>query len=153
MNKRNRDKYEAEQIQARIYGVLNELQNALEQVRKKVIELHTEKDALETVRIHDAMDREQRKKEHNIYGQLFVKMLDGKTITLDEIADTNTVEVVKFFIWEKTSIPIEKQRLIFAGKQLENGRTLREYGVISESTFHMVLRITGCWIKTRSALL
>lgn len=144
MNKRNRDKYEAEQIQARIDGVLNELQNALEQVRKKVIELHTEKDALETVRIHDAMDREQRKKEHKIYGQLFVKMLDGKTITLDEIADTNTVEVVKFFIWEKTSIPIEKQRLIFAGKQLENGRTLREYGVISESTFHMVLRITGC---------
>lgn len=144
MNKRNRDKYEAEQIQSRIDGVLNELQDALEQVRKKVIELHTEKDALETVRIHDSMDKEQRKKEHKIYENLFVKNLDGKTITLDEIADTNTVEVLKFFIWEKTSTPIEKQRLIFAGKQLEDGRTLREYGVGNESTFHLVLRMTGC---------
>lgn len=144
MNKRNRDKYEADKIQARIDGVLNELQDALEQVKKKVIELHTEKDALETVRIHDSMDREQRKKEHKIYEYLFVKNLDGKTITLDKIADTNTVEVLKFFIWEKTSIPIEKQRLIFSGKQLEDGRTLREYGVFNESTFHLVLRITGC---------
>lgn len=144
MNKRNRDKYEGDKIQARIDGVLNEIQDALEQVRKKVVELHTEKDALETVRIHDSMDREQRKKEHKIYKYLFVKNLDGKTITLDEIADTNTVEVVKFFIWEKTSIAIEKQRLIFAGKQLEDGRTLREYGVSNESTFHLVMRICGC---------
>lgn len=144
MNKRNRDKYEPEQIQARIDGVLNELQIALEQVRKKVIELHAEKEALETIRKYDAIDKEQRKKEHKIFGQLFVKLLDGKTITLFEIADSNTIEVFKFFIWERTSIPIEKQRLIFAGKQLEDGQTLRDYGISRESTFYMVLRLGGC---------
>lgn len=139
MSKRSRDKHEPEQIQARIDGLQNELQDCVEQVKKKVIELRTEKEALETIRKYDAMDKEQRKKYHRIYSRLFVKLLDGKTITLWEIADSNTIEVFKFFIWEKTSIPVEKQRLIFAGKQLQDDRTLRDCGIPRESTFHMVL--------------
>jgi len=74
--------------------------------------------------------------------QLMVKTLDGKTVTV-EAEEEDTIEDIKNKIMEKEGVPVDQQRLIFGGKQLESDKTLADYDVQEDSTFHMVLRLRG----------
>jgi ubiquitin len=74
--------------------------------------------------------------------KLLIKTLTGKTIEI-EVKLTDTVTSVKDKLADKEGAPPDQQRLIYAGKQLEDGKTLADYQITDNATVHLVLRQRG----------
>jgi len=85
---------------------------------------------------------ETLRKIENAGMQIFCRTLDKKTITLD-VRQSDTIEEIKHKIYNKEGIPADQQRLVYGGKQLEDGRTLKDYSIGNDQMIHLVERLFG----------
>ena len=120
-------------------GMLEHLLNAISS-RMKVLTTELQKRAAMLHAREAAEQLEQDKSQ--AHKQIFVKTLSGRTIEL-MVHDIMSVATIKLLIQEKEGCPPDAQRLVFAGKQLEDDKTLSDYRVTKESTLHLVLRLRG----------
>jgi large subunit ribosomal protein L40e len=82
--------------------------------------------------------------------QIFVKTLTGKMLTINACLETDAIAVIKARIQIVEGIPVDQQRLIFAGKQLEDDRTLADYSIKNEAILHLILRLRKPVIRMKS---
>lgn len=75
--------------------------------------------------------------------RLFVKFLTGKTVILEDVEASDNIDAVKQKIQEREGIPPHQQRFVFAGRQIDNDKSLSEHRVSNECTLHMILRLGG----------
>lgn len=75
--------------------------------------------------------------------KIFVVDLYQKSYTIDNITDSTTVTELKYRLEDKAGLPVDQQRIIFKGFQLEDGKTLASYGVEDGSKLTLVLRLIG----------
>ena len=74
--------------------------------------------------------------------QIFIKTLTGRTVTI-VVEEDDTILNVKMKLQEKENVPVDEQRLIFGGHQLEDKKSLKYYNIERNATIHLVLRLPG----------
>uniref|UniRef100_A0A915DRX9 Ubiquitin n=1 Tax=Ditylenchus dipsaci TaxID=166011 RepID=A0A915DRX9_9BILA len=75
--------------------------------------------------------------------QIFVKTLTGQSLSIDNAHVSDSIRSVKEKIEKATGMPQSEQRLIFSGKQLEDNKSLSDYGFNNGSVIHLVGRLRG----------
>jgi hypothetical protein len=80
--------------------------------------------------------------------QIFLRAVSGNTLTL-EVEPSTLVEQLKRQIQDKEGIPLQQQRVVYAGKQLENNRAVSDYNIEKESTLYLLLRLRAAGNRNR----
>ena len=70
--------------------------------------------------------------------QIYIKTLTGRTVSLI-VEEGETIKTVKVKLRDKDGVPVEEQRLVYNNQELEDSKTLQQYGIMREATLHVVI--------------